>query len=48
MMYREMYLSSVGYLWEIFQRDGELDVAKLEQDFEQMLAFWKRIYLRKR
>lgn len=46
MMYREMYLSSVGYLWEIFQRDAELDTVKLEQDFEQMLSFWKQSYLR--
>lgn len=46
MMYREMYLSSVGYLWEIFQRDGELDTTKLEHDFDQMLSFWKQIYLR--
>lgn len=48
MMYREMYLASEGYLWEIFQSDGELDVVTLEKDFQEMLTFWKNIYLRKR
>lgn len=47
-MYREMYLASEGYLWEIFQRDEDLDVDKLGKDFEQMLRFWKKIYLRRR
>lgn len=47
MMYREMYLASEGYLWEIIQSDGELDVVTLERDFEEMLKFWKNIYLRK-
>ena len=46
-MYREMYLASEGYLWEIFQSGDELDVPKLEQDFEEMLKFWKKIYLKK-
>lgn len=46
MMYREMYLASEGYLWEVFQWDRELDVAKLEKDFGQMLKFWKKIYLK--
>lgn len=46
-MYREMYLASEGYLWEIVQWDGELDVAKLEKDFNDMLSFWKKIYLKK-
>lgn len=46
-MYREMYLASEGYLWEIFQWDGELDVPKLEKDFGEMLKFWKNIYLKK-
>ncbi|MDE7298800.1 MAG: TetR/AcrR family transcriptional regulator, partial [Lachnospiraceae bacterium] len=47
-MYREMYLASEGYLWEIFQRGDEMDVSKLEKDFKEMLSFWKNIYLRKR
>lgn len=47
MMYREMYLASEGYLWEIYQSRESLDVCKLEKDFEEMLKFWKDIYLRK-
>lgn len=47
LMYREMYLASEGYLWEIFQCDTELDVSKLEKDFNEMLSFWKNIYLKK-
>lgn len=47
MMYREMYLASEGYLWEVLQRGGAFDPAELEKDFAQMLAFWKQVYLRK-
>lgn len=47
MMYREMYLVSEGYLWEVLRRDGKFDPAALEKDFAQMLAFWKQVYLRK-
>lgn len=46
MMYREMYLASEGYLWEMMQR-GNVDIDKMEKDFNEMIAFWKRIYLRK-
>lgn len=48
MMYREMYLASEGYLWEIQQRGGRFDADMLEKDFEEMLVFWKNIYLRKK
>lgn len=47
-MYREMYLTSEGYLWEVFQSGGTFDAEKLETDFSEMLAFWKKIYLRKK
>ena len=47
MMHREMYLASVGYLWEVFQKDGNVDADQLEQDFSEMLSFWKNVYLRK-
>ena len=47
MMYREMYLASEGYLWEVLRRDGKFDPAALEKDFAQMLEFWKHVYLRK-
>lgn len=46
-MYREMYLASLGYLWEIAQWDGTFDAETLEKDFQKMLAFWKSVYLRK-
>ncbi len=46
MMYREMYLASEGYLWEIVQQGGRFDPQQLETDFYQMLAFWKKVYLK--
>lgn len=46
MMYREMYLASEGYLWEM-QRKGTVNVEKMEKDFTEMLNFWKKLYLRK-
>lgn len=46
MMYREMYLASEGYLWEMAQK-GSIDVKKMEKDFTEMIEFWKKIYLRK-
>ncbi|MBM6803216.1 hypothetical protein H6B07_11215 [Mediterraneibacter glycyrrhizinilyticus] len=50
-MKREMYLVSEGYLWEL-QKKGVLnideDVEKIEADFREMIAFWKKIYLRKK
>ena len=47
MMYKQIYLMSVGYLWEITQRDGTLDAKALENDFSEMISFWKNVYLRK-
>lgn len=46
MMYREMYLASEGYLWEMVQR-GNVDMAQMERDFSELMEFWKSIYLRK-
>lgn len=46
-MYREMYLASLGYLWKIAQWDGKYDPEILEKDFQKMLSFWKSVYLRK-
>ncbi|MCI9486801.1 MAG: TetR/AcrR family transcriptional regulator [Lachnospiraceae bacterium] len=48
LMYREMYLASEGYLWEMLQLGDSLDVDTLEKDFARLLAFWKTIYLRKK
>lgn len=46
MMYREIYLASEGYLWEMVQR-GHVDIDQMEKDFTKLIAFWKSIYLRK-
>lgn len=46
MMYREMYWASIGYLWEAVQ-SGNVDVERLEKDFQKLMSFWKSIYLRK-
>lgn len=46
MMYREMYWASEGYLWEMVQR-GDLDMDRMEKDFNGLIEFWKSIYLRK-
>ena len=48
---REMYLATEGYLWEL-QKNGSLntekDLDQLEQDFMEMMQFWKQVYLRKK
>ena len=46
MMYRDMYWSSEGYLWEMVQR-GNVDIEQMERDFTKLMKFWKQIYLRK-
>ena len=47
MMYKEMYWASEGCLWEYIQR-GYMNVDAMEKDFRKLLAFWKKIYLRKK
>jgi Transcriptional regulator len=46
MMHRQIYLMSVGYLWEISQRGDTLDAGELKKTFSEMLLFWKSVYLR--
>lgn len=46
MMYREMYLASEGYLWEMVQRRN-VDMNQMEKDFTKLMDFWKSVYLRK-
>lgn len=46
MMYRQMYWTSEGYLWEMLQR-GPLDAARMQKDFEELLRFWKTVYQRR-
>lgn len=45
MMYREMYLASEGYLWEML-RKKPIDIEVMEQDFAEMMQFWKQLYLK--
>lgn len=46
LMYQEMYWASEGYLWEKTQ-SGNIDVTQMEQDFNKLIDFWKKIYSRK-
>ena len=43
MMYKEMYLASEGYLWEMVQKE-DVDVDRMEADFTRMIEFWRKIY----
>lgn len=47
MMYREMFWTSEGYLWEKVQQ-GNLDMDQMEEDFDKLIKFWKSVYLRKK
>ena len=46
MMYREMYWACEGYLWEKVQTGG-LNAGTMEEDFMEMIDFWKKIYLKR-
>ena len=46
MMYKEMYWAYEGYLWEYLQR-GNLNFDEMERGFQNLLDFWKSVYLRK-
>ena len=46
MMYKDMFWASEGYLWEKSQ-SGSLDAKEVERDFLKLIAFWKKLYLRK-
>ena len=46
MMYRQMFLASEGYLWEMMQQ-GRVDWDKVRQDFARLMEFWKSTYCRK-
>ncbi len=45
MMYRQMFLASEGYLWEMLQQGGP-DRERMRRDFVQLLEFWKTTYLK--
>ena len=46
MMYRDIYLASEGYLWEKLY-SGSLDPDEIEKDYMKMIAFWRKLYLRR-
>lgn len=46
MMYRQMYLASEGYLWEMVQQE-RVDPERMAADFEKLMEFWKSVYLKK-
>ena len=43
MMYRQMFLASEGYLWEMMQQGG-VSREQLRRDFGKLLEFWKSTY----
>lgn len=42
-MFRHIYWAAEGYLMEKL-RDGKLEPARLERDFNGMIGFWKKVY----
>ncbi|MBQ9607911.1 MAG: TetR/AcrR family transcriptional regulator [Lachnospiraceae bacterium] len=46
LMYRDLYLASEGYMYEMAQ-NGEVDVDVMIEDYKKMIAFWKKLYLKK-
>lgn len=44
-IYRQMYLASVGYMWEMLQ-NGDVDVEKVEHDFIEMIELWKKMFMK--
>ena len=46
LMYKDMTWAAQGYLWEHVQR-GSLDPETIEAEFNQLIDFWKSLYLRK-
>ena len=46
LMYRDMYLASEGYIWQMSQT-GVIDVARILQEYKEMIDFWRELYARK-
>lgn len=44
-MYKFIYLASEGYMWQMSQR-GNIDAGKVLEDFREMTAFWKELFLK--
>ena len=43
MMYRQMFLASEGYLWEMLQK-GDVNWEQVRRDFTDLMNFWKSVY----
>lgn len=43
LMYRDMYLASEGYLWQMSQT-GKIDAEKVLSDYKEMIEFWRKLY----
>lgn len=43
MMYREMFLTAEGYVWEMLLQ-GDVDADRLEREFGEMIDFWEDTY----
>ncbi len=46
MMYKVIYLSAEGYLWEKLN-SGSIDPDEMERDYLKMAEFWKKLFLRR-
>jgi len=45
LMYRDMYLASEGYLWEMQQKNS-VNIDKMVSDYKEIIGFWKKLYLK--
>lgn len=43
-MYREIYMASEGYLWQVSQQRN-IDVNKVTKDYKEMVDFWRVLFL---
>lgn len=44
-MYREIYMASEGYLWQVSQQRN-IDVNKVTKDYKEMVDFWRVLFLK--
>lgn len=44
-MYREIYMASEGYLWQVSQQ-RIIDVDKVARDYKEMVDFWRVLFLK--
>ena len=45
MMYRDMYLASEGYVWQL-SKEGQIDIDKFLSEYKDMIEFWRKMYAR--